>query len=138
MNSSLVVVSGLIVRFERVLLVQRSAEREFPFEWESPGGKVEGHESDVAALRREILEELGVFATIDKAPVHVSSWSPPLVKQACEIRLYRCYIEMDAEPALREGQLGMGWFSEPEVSGMKLLPGNSILKRIGWKGLVYP
>ncbi len=53
------VVGAAIVDGERVLVAQRS---DGPYDgcWEFPGGKVEPGESDLAALVREIGEELGV------------------------------------------------------------------------------
>ncbi|TFV67439.1 (deoxy)nucleoside triphosphate pyrophosphohydrolase [Blastococcus sp. CT_GayMR20] len=53
------VVGAAIVDGDRVLVAQRSGG---PYDgcWEFPGGKVEPGESDLAALAREIAEELGV------------------------------------------------------------------------------
>lgn len=46
----------------RVLITQRPAGKAQAGRWEFPGGKVEPHEAPEAALRRELLEELGVVA----------------------------------------------------------------------------
>src|SRR5208283_5252202 len=54
------VVSAIIVKHGRILLQQRPPLKDFPFCWESPGGKVDGNESHHQALRRELLEELGI------------------------------------------------------------------------------
>lgn len=53
------VVGAALVDGDRVLLAQRSGG---PYDgrWEFPGGKVEPGESQLAAVRREIREELGV------------------------------------------------------------------------------
>jgi 8-oxo-dGTP diphosphatase len=53
------VVGAAVVRGDRVLVAQRSGG---PFDgcWEFPGGKVEPGESDLAALVRELREELRV------------------------------------------------------------------------------
>jgi 8-oxo-dGTP diphosphatase len=55
----LLVVAALITRRGRVLLSQRRPTQSFPLTWEFPGGKVEAGESPVAALERELREELG-------------------------------------------------------------------------------
>jgi 8-oxo-dGTP diphosphatase len=59
------VVAGLIVGDDRrVLITQRRADQALPLQWEFPGGKVEPGESPVAALVRELAEEIGVTVTV--------------------------------------------------------------------------
>ena len=58
------VVFGALVRDGRVLLCHRHPERRlYPDVWDFPGGHVEPGEDPVAALRRELREELGIEAT---------------------------------------------------------------------------
>jgi mutator protein MutT len=55
------VVTGALVREGRVLLVHRSPTRQaYPDVWDLPGGHIEPGESELAALARELREELGV------------------------------------------------------------------------------
>jgi 8-oxo-dGTP diphosphatase len=54
------VVAAAIVRDGAVLAARRSRPPALAGGWEFPGGKVEADETDVAALRRECREELGV------------------------------------------------------------------------------
>jgi 8-oxo-dGTP diphosphatase len=54
------VVAGLIYRDGRLLACRRRADGSFPLKWEFPGGKVEGAEEEVTALRRELREELAI------------------------------------------------------------------------------
>ncbi len=52
---------GALVREGRVLLVHRRPDkRANPDAWDLPGGHVEADESELGALARELLEELGV------------------------------------------------------------------------------
>lgn len=55
------VVVGALVREGRVLLVHRSPHRRaYPDVWDLPGGHIETGETELAALTRELREELGV------------------------------------------------------------------------------
>jgi 8-oxo-dGTP diphosphatase len=90
----------------RVLLAQRPAGAAHAGLWEFPGGKCEPDESPVAALRRELHEELGVDVVAGEALLRVP-WRYP----AREIVLH--VIEVAAftgEPHGREGQQ-IAWVS---------------------------
>lgn len=57
----MLVVAGALFDGEgRVLIAQRPAGKALAGRWEFPGGKVDVGESEHAALRRELREELGV------------------------------------------------------------------------------
>ncbi|MFH0885231.1 MAG: (deoxy)nucleoside triphosphate pyrophosphohydrolase [Candidatus Micrarchaeota archaeon] len=58
---TMLVVAGIIRKDGKILLAQRKddCERE-PGKWEFPGGKIKDGETPEVALRREIMEELGV------------------------------------------------------------------------------
>ncbi len=58
------VVGAAVLRDGRVLASRRTDPPRLAGLWEFPGGKVEPHESDDDALRRELLEELGVQAVV--------------------------------------------------------------------------
>ena len=58
------VVAALIVKDGSILICQRTERQTMPLKWEFPGGKIEPGESEEAALRRELEEELGIAATI--------------------------------------------------------------------------
>ncbi|HEY2461483.1 MAG TPA: (deoxy)nucleoside triphosphate pyrophosphohydrolase [Candidatus Acidoferrum sp.] len=55
------VVAAVIERADRRILIgQRRREDTSPLKWEFPGGKVRDGEAAEEALRRELMEELGV------------------------------------------------------------------------------
>lgn len=93
MSEPINVVLGALVRDGRILLVRRSpSKRAHPNVWDLPGGVVEEGESELAALRRELSEELGV---------HVDTTSAS--------RLYRVAAGTPDEPALLSAWLIREW-----------------------------
>jgi mutator protein MutT len=54
------VVAAIIRREDRVLLGRRPDHKRHGGLWEFPGGKIDEGETDVDAVTRELLEELGV------------------------------------------------------------------------------
>lgn len=61
------VVAGLMRDGDgRVLITQRRADQSLPLQWEFPGGKVEPGEAPVAALVRELHEEIGCVVDVGR------------------------------------------------------------------------
>jgi mutator protein MutT len=58
------VVAAVIERDGKILVGQRRRDDSHPLKWEFPGGKIEPREHPVAALTRELREELGITARI--------------------------------------------------------------------------
>ena len=55
------IVAGVMIKDGRILLCHRSADRQwYPGVWDLPGGHVEFGETPTEALKRELVEELGV------------------------------------------------------------------------------
>ena len=66
MRDRKLVVAGLIVGEGQCLITQRRADQALPLQWEFPGGKVEPGEAPVAALVRELREEIGVEVAVGR------------------------------------------------------------------------
>jgi 8-oxo-dGTP diphosphatase len=65
------IVAGAMIKDGRVLLCHRSPHRRwYPDVWDLPGGHVELGETPTEALKRELLEELGVSVhTLSRHPL---------------------------------------------------------------------
>ena len=112
-----VAVGVLIDERGRFLLTSRPAGKVYAGWWEFPGGKLERGESVVAALARELHEELGIDV-VDARP-----WQATRVDYAhARVRLHFCKVlAWRGELVMREGQ-SMAWQSLP-VTVAPVLPG---------------
>lgn len=112
-------VAALLVRDDRVLLCLRSATRAYyPGVWDLPGGHIEPGESDDAALRRELREELGIV--IDSAP------EPPFARitdaaLGFDLKLWVIRAWRGTPENLAPGEHErIDWFSPSEASALPL------------------
>lgn len=84
------VVGAVIERDGRYLITQRQAKAVLPLLWEFPGGRVEDGESDVAALRREIEERLGV--SVEVSQPWICFRTHPYEHYTVDLYLYECAL----------------------------------------------
>ncbi len=59
------VVAAVLYRAGEVLIFRRGPGMSGAGHWEFPGGKVENGEDEVSALKREILEEIGIIIEVE-------------------------------------------------------------------------
>ena len=59
-NNIINVVGGLIIKNQKLLICQRTKNKDHGLKWEFPGGKIKNDETNEEALIREINEELSI------------------------------------------------------------------------------
>jgi 8-oxo-dGTP diphosphatase len=116
-SSPQVIVAAAIVANGSVLACERSAPPEAAGRWEFPGGKVEAGESDVEALVRECVEELGVRVAVG-ARVGVDV---PLAGGRAVLRVYAARLLGDDRPRALE-HAAMRWLAADELDSVAWLP----------------
>jgi 8-oxo-dGTP diphosphatase len=83
------VVAAVLEQDGRYLITQRRATAVLPLMWEFPGGRVEGGETDVQALKREVLHRLGAEIDVGKL---ISFVSHPYEHYVVDLFLYECAL----------------------------------------------
>jgi mutator protein MutT len=109
------VVAAVIERAGRVLVCERPGHKRHGGLWEFPGGKVEPGESDLAAVERELHEELGVRVTA-VGPVLFSSPDP-----GSDFVIEFHPVEIDGEPQPLE-HVRLLWASDADLARLALAP----------------
>lgn len=116
------VVAAVVERDGRYLVTQRSPGRHLAGLWEFPGGKRKPGENLEDALRRELVEELGVEARVGERLLIVP-WSYPETRVV--LHFFRC--DIGDQPVLsREGQ-AIRWVTPDELATLPLPPADAPL-----------
>jgi ADP-ribose pyrophosphatase len=116
MSSSLTrVVAAVIERGNRVLVALRPLEKRHGGMWEFPGGKVEGAETDLDALQRELSEELGLRVVTTSSPLAV--FQDP----GSQFLIVFVPVVADGEPECRE-HVAIRWVPWPDLAALPLAP----------------
>jgi 8-oxo-dGTP diphosphatase len=118
---------GVLVDSEgRYLMTTRPEGKVYAGYWEFPGGKLETGETVVHALRRELIEEIGV--TISEK--HTSVWREQMVDYPhALVRLHFCKVsQWSGELTMHEDQ-AFEWVTLPP-NVTPILPG--ALPVLGW------
>lgn len=123
-DSGVLVVAAAIVddlsRPERLLAARRTLPPELAGGWEFPGGKVEVGEAPVAALHRELREELGVRVRLGAEVRGPAAGRWPLGERAT-LRLWWAVI-VDGDPQPLEDHDALRWLAPHEWRDPAWLP----------------
>lgn len=96
-----------------ILFLQRTVGK-----WDLPGGLVEDGEDDAEALRREILEELGLIA---KVGTKIGEWTfhRPLDSSVVSVTNYESVLE-EGELRLSDEHTAFKWVSESQLPELEV------------------
>ena len=116
-SAPVIVTAAVLRRNGRIFVTRRLPHQRLGGMWEFPGGKVEAGESPEAALRRELMEELGVDARVGallESVDHTYEWG--------RIRLLAYDAEIvSGEPELRDHDCGE-WVLPEELANYAFTP----------------
>jgi 8-oxo-dGTP diphosphatase len=113
-SDPILVVAGVIERDGRYLLARRLKGTHLAGLWEFPGGKCEANETLDACLARELVEELGVRATVGDDLCVTEHVYP---ERTVRLHFRRC--EIAGEPEARLGQ-ELRWVTAAELGTLDL------------------
>ena len=122
-NSAIIEVVALALSCEGYfMLARRNSLGSGAGEWEFPGGKIEVGESQVQALVREIVEELGY----DLRGLELCYWGENLhAYPSKKVRIYLWRVETEHRPEFRLSDHDqVGWFLPAEISQLNLSAGD--------------
>lgn len=108
------VVAAIVEAEGRFLVTRRQKNTHLAGLWEFPGGKIEPGESHAAALRREMLEELGTDVEVRDL---VLSTTHHYAERSVELYFYRCGLLGEPTPQLGQE---MSWIDRAALAALPL------------------
>jgi 8-oxo-dGTP diphosphatase len=107
---------------ERVLIAQRPPGKHMAGYWEFPGGKISYGETAIAALVRELQEELGVQTRYAR---HLLCFEHIYPERMVQLHVWKV-LSWDGEPHGCEGQ-SLRWLKVDELDQADLLPADELI-----------
>ena len=115
------VVAAVVDDGGKYLVTRRQAGVHLAGMWEFPGGKVGEAETHAHALRREMVEELGVDVEVENLVLSTSHSYPD---RTVALHFYKCRLLGQPVPQL--GQQ-MRWVARPELRTLEFPPADADL-----------
>lgn len=122
---------GILIRSDgRYLFTQRPADKSYAGYWEFPGGKIESGETIEQALKRELIEEIGVTV------LEYTFWQSLTYRyEHAHVRLHFCKVsQWLGEPLGLEGQM-LSWQTLPTQLAPLLPAAMPILEKLNPQSL---
>jgi mutator protein MutT len=123
-SSVLVVVAAVIEEDGSFLLSRRLKGTHLEGLWEFPGGKCEPGETRETALARELMEELGVGATIG---AEIFTVEHAYTERTVRLHFHRCQIHGRPAPLLKQE---LRWAAREELAGLPFPAADADLIRL--------
>jgi 8-oxo-dGTP diphosphatase len=114
------VVAAEIEQDGKYLITQRRPEAILPLLWEFPSGRVEDGESDEAALKREIMERLGVEIAVAELSMFIKHEYETYALDFC---VYRCTLVTKEITA--KGVHACKWVTPSEMGDYEFPPADA-------------
>jgi 8-oxo-dGTP diphosphatase len=116
-----VVTAAVVERDGRLLVTRRLEGSHMGGFWEFPGGKCEPGEPAEACLARELLEELGVSATVHEE-IYRTTYT--YGDRVLDLRFFRCDLATEPRPLLGQD---VRWVPRHELTTLAFPPADTEL-----------
>jgi len=120
-KTSTVVTAAVVERDGRLLVTRRLEGSHMGGFWEFPGGKCEPGEPAEACLARELLEELGVSATVHEE-IYRTTYT--YGDRVLDLRFFRCDLATEPRPLLGQD---VRWVPRHELTTLAFPPADTEL-----------